>query len=69
MYNNQRQVGGDWDVEGKLDYSNGSSLSLGTYSGSGAFYGWIDEMRISAGVLPVNKFMRWRKGGLTLVFR
>lgn len=69
MYNNQKQAGGDWVVDGKLDYSQGSSLSLGTYSGYGAFYGWIDEMRISAGVLPVNKFMRARKGGLTLVFR
>lgn len=69
MYNNQKQAGGGWDVDGKLDYSQGSSLSLGTYSGRGAFYGWIDEMRISAGVLPVNKFMRARKGGLTLLFR
>ena len=69
MYKDQKQVGSDWDVVGKLNYSNGSSLSLGTYSATGAFYGWIDEMRISAGALPVSKFMRVRKPGFVIVFR
>lgn len=58
MYDNYSQVGTDWTIAGRLNYANGSCLGVGTSSMTRGFTGWIDEVRISRGVLPVEEFMR-----------
>ena len=70
VYDNRRQVGVDWTLGGALDYGSGSILSVGLSGGTRyVFYGFIDEVRISRGVLPVEAFMRSPKKGLAIVFR
>ena len=69
MYDNYRQVGTDWTIAGRLNYANGSCLGVGTSSMTRGFTGWIDEIRISRGVLPVDAFMRKAKHGMTLILR
>ena len=58
VYDNHRRVGEDWKINGRLNYANGSCLGIGTSSMTRGFTGWIDEVRISRGVLPVEEFMR-----------
>ncbi len=58
VYDNHRRVGDDWKINGRLNYANGSCLGIGTSSMTRGFTGWIDEVRISRGVLPVEEFMR-----------
>ena len=71
LYDNYRQVGTDWSINGRLDYSKGSCLGLGTTSmPTAAFTGWLDEVRISRGVLPVEEFMRAEgKRQIMIIFR
>lgn len=61
VYDNYQQVGGDWSVSGGLRYTLGSCLAIGTTSSSlnpkRPFYGCVDEVRITKGVLPVRFFM------------
>lgn len=66
VYDNYNQVGDDWEIDGALNYSNGSCLAVG----KGGFSGWIDEVRISRGVLPVELFMRARPSpGLSIIVK
>lgn len=59
VYDNYRNVSTWWvgNDSGCLDYTNGSCLGINTLS-SYVFTGFIDELRISQGVLPVEYFMR-----------
>jgi hypothetical protein len=66
VYDNYKQVGDDWEVDGALNYAKGSCLGVG----KSGFTGWIDEVRISKGVLPVERFMRARPGiGFVVIAR
>ena len=66
VYDNYNQVGDDWEVDGALNYAKGSCLGVG----KSGFTGWIDEVRISKGVLPVERFMRARPGiGFVVIAR
>lgn len=67
MYDNYSQVGKDWTIAGRLNYAKGSCLGVGTSSMTRGFTGWIDEVRISRGVLPVEKFMRIRSGFIVIL--
>ena len=74
VYDNYQQVGNDWEVNGTLDYAAGSCLAVGATSSSLSpkrpFYGWIDEVRITKGVLPVEFFMhRASKPGFLILVR
>ena len=71
MYDNYSQVGTDWSIAGRLNYANGSCLGVGTttpLTPPRGFTGWIDEIRISRGVLPVDAFMRILSG-FTVILR
>ena len=65
------QVGGDWTVSGRLNYANGSCLGVGTSSMTRYFTGYIDELRISKGVLAPSQFLKWAKTprGLLVICR
>jgi hypothetical protein len=68
MYDNYKQVGPDRLLTGSLNYEKGSCLGIGRSSVSKAgFTGWIDELRISRGVLSVDEFMRRGRYGTTVV--
>ena len=68
MYDNYKQVGADRLLTGSLNYEKGSCLGIGRSSVSKAgFTGWIDELRISRGVLSVDEFMRRGRYGTTVV--
>ena len=68
MYDNYQQVGTDWTIAGTLCYTNGSCLGIGTTSmPTAAFTGWLDEIRISEGVLSVDEFMRSEYEKATIV--
>lgn len=73
VFDNYRQVGAWWvgTDTGCLEYTNGSCLGINTAVNSNyVFSGFIDELRISQGVLPVEYFMRGvPKPGLYLIFR
>ena len=70
MYDNYKQVGPDRLLTGCLNYENGSCLGIGRSSVSKAgFTGWIDELRISRGVLSVDEFMRRGRYGTTVIVR
>ena len=74
VYDNYQQVGGDWSVSGGLRYTLGSCLAIGTTSSSlnpkRPFYGCVDEVRITKGVLPVRFFMHpASKPGFVIVVR
>ena len=70
VYDNYKQIGDAWNVAGHLDYSQGSCLGLGLSSVYEAiFQGFVDEVRISRGVLPVNAFLREGRGGTIIVVR
>ena len=72
MYDNYEQVGDDWTVEGKLDYSKGSCLGIGTSSVYARFFtGYIDSLRISKGVLEPSRFLRVKKTprGFILIYK
>ena len=65
-----KQIGDPWNVTGHLDYSQGSCLGLGLSSVYNAiFHGFVDEVRISRGVLTVKEFMREGRGGTMIVVR
>lgn len=71
-YDNYRQIGSSWWIPGQMfQYANGSCLGIGTSGKSSyVFSGFIDELRISQGVLPVEHFMRAvPKPGVTVIFR
>ena len=65
------QVGGDWTVQGALNYANGSCLGVGISSMTRYFTGNIDELRISKGVLAPSQFLKWSKKprGMALLYR
>ena len=68
MYDNYKQVGADRLLTGSLNYEKGSCLGIGRSSVSKAgFTGWIDELRISRGVLSVDEFMRRGRYGTTVI--
>ncbi|MBR6586802.1 MAG: LamG domain-containing protein [Kiritimatiellae bacterium] len=70
MYDNYKQVGPDRLLTGSLNYEKGSCLGIGRSSVSNAgFTGWIDELRISRGVLSVDEFMRRGRYGTTVIVR
>ena len=70
VYDNYKQVGEDWTIDGMLDYSKGSCLGIGYSSASAGFTGWLDEVRISRGILPVEAFMRAvHKPGMIIAVR
>ena len=70
MYDNYKQVGADRLLTGSLNYEKGSCLGIGRSSVSKAgFTGWIDELRISRGVLSVDEFMRRGRYGTTVIVR
>ena len=70
LYDNYKQIGDPWNVTGHLDYSQGSCLGLGLSSTYDAiFHGFVDEVRISRGVLTVKEFMREGRGGTIIVVR
>jgi len=61
VFDNYSQVGSWWvgTDTGCLEYKNGSCLGINTTVNSNyVFSGFIDELRISQGVLPVEYFMR-----------
>ena len=66
VYRDYEQFGNTATVNGTLDVPplNGNRLgfSLGGTGNAGAYiYGTIDQVRVSAGILPVDKFMRYDK--------
>ena len=70
MYDNYSQVGTDWSIAGRLNYANGSCLGVGTappLTPPRGLTGWIDEVRISKGALPVEKFMRILSGFIVIL--
>ena len=70
VYDNYRQVGTDWTLDGPLDFSKGSVLHVGRSSDKKyLFYGCIDEVRISRGVLDPDDFLRVFNGGLNVILR
>ena len=70
VYDNYRQVGSDWTLDGPLDFSKGSVLHVGRSSSQKyLFYGCIDEVRISRGVLDPDDFLRVFNGGLNVIIR
>ena len=70
VYDNYRQVGSDWTLDGPLDFSKGSVLHVGRSSNQKyLFYGCIDEVRISRGVLDPDDFLRVFNGGLNVILR
>ena len=70
VYDNYRQVGTDWKLDGPLDFSKGSVLHVGRSSNQKyLFYGCIDEVRISRGVLDPDDFLRVFNGGLNVIIR
>jgi hypothetical protein len=70
VYDNYRQVGTDWTLDGPLDFSKGSVLHVGRSSNQKyLFYGCIDEVRLSRGVLDPDDFLRVFNGGLNVIIR
>lgn len=71
MYDNYEQVGDAWTVQGKLDYSKGSCLGVGTSSMPRYFTGYIDSLRISKGVLDQSRFLRAKRmpRGFALIYK
>ena len=71
VYDNYKQIGTTWNIDGFLDYSLGSCLGLGLSSvGANApFNGFVDEVRISRGVLSVDEFLHKGRSGMMLIFR
>ena len=70
VYDNYRQVGTDWTLDGPLDFSQGSVLHVGRSSYTGyLFYGCVDEVRISRGVLDPEEFLHVFNGGLNVILR
>ena len=70
VYDNYRQVGSDWTLDGPLDFSQGSILHVGrSSSNSYLFYGCVDEVRISRGALAPEEFLHIFNGGLNVIVR
>ena len=69
VYDNYRQVGETWNIDGFLDYSMGSCLGFGLSSvQSAVFHGFVDEVRISRGVLTVDEFLHKGQNGMMIIF-
>jgi len=63
LYKDYEQLGNTVTVTGQLDLppmaGHGTGLSIGGTGVAGAYiYGTFDQVRVSAGILPVDKFMR-----------
>lgn len=73
VYDNYQQVGGGWYFEDnrRLKYDSGSCLGVGTGPSPNYYFaGYVDELRISQGVLPVEYFMRGaRRPGFAVIIR
>ena len=73
VYRDYEQLGKTVTVAGRLDVPplNGKrlGLSIGGAGNSGAYiYGTIDQVRVSAGILPVDKFMRYEAVTGTVIY-
>ena len=72
VYKDYEQLGSTATIEGRLDVpplsGNRVGLSLGA---NGKVYGTFDQIRVSAGILPVDKFMRHVKAdtGMLLILK
>ena len=73
VYMDYEQLGNTATVKGTLDVPplNGNRLGFslgGTGNASAYIYGTIDQVRVSAGILPVDKFMRYDKVQSTVIY-
>ena len=72
VYRDYKQLGSTATIEGTLDVPplNGNRVGL-SIGANGKIYGTFDQIRVSAGILPVDKFMRHVKAdtGMSLILK
>ena len=73
FFKDYEQLGDTVTLTGKLDLppkaGYGTGLTIGGTGVAGAYtYGTFDQVRVSAGILPVDKFMRHDLPGGTVLF-